>query len=105
MLVPTESFAPIDETTLNLLKEKHPPQHPGSVFPTSSQLQQAAQTPLVIDTLQVLAAIQSFPTGSASGPGGLRPQHIKNLIFNPTGVGSDLFPYCLAWQFISWFAT
>ena len=90
-----ESFAPIDETTLNLLKEKHPPQHPGSVFPTCSQLQQATQPPLVIDTPQVLAAIQSFPTGSASGPDGLRPQHIKDLIFNPTGVGSDLLTHSL----------
>ena len=83
-----ESFAPVDETTLNLLKEKHPPQHPGSVIPTSSQLQKASD-PLIIGKPQVLSAIQSFPTGSASGPDGLRPQHIKDLILNPTGGGSE----------------
>lgn len=89
-----ESFAPVDETTLNLLKDKHPPQHPNSVIPTSSQLQQATD-PLVIGTPQVLSAIQSFPTGSASGPDGLRPQHIKDLIFSPTGGGSDLLIHSL----------
>jgi len=34
----------------------------------------------------VKAAIQSFPNGSAAAPGGLTPQHLKDLL---TGVPND----------------
>ena len=35
---------------------------------------------------EVTCAIQSFPNGSAGGPDGLRPQHLKDMI-NPSANG------------------
>jgi len=35
---------------------------------------------LQVSSSAVRAAIQSFPNGSAAGPDGLRPQHLKDLL-------------------------
>eukprot|EP00971_Amphidinium_carterae_P161645 3204629-Amphidinium_carterae.3 len=40
---------------------------------------QAAAAP-ELSTQQVLAALRSVPAGSASGPCGLKPQHLKDAI-------------------------
>ena len=37
-------------------------------------------SPLQVSPAAVIKAIQSFPNGSAAGPDGLRPQHIKDLL-------------------------
>ena len=42
--------------------------------------------PLVVSESEVRIAIQSFPAGSAGGPDGLRPQHLKDLII----LGGDI---------------
>ena len=55
--------------TFEALKEKHPTLHPDSAFP-----------PLPED---IIKAIRSFPNGSAGGPDGLRPQHLKDMIAPP----------------------
>ena len=67
MVVPSEE-------TLSALRAKHPPRHPDSNFPN--------QDPPLLTPLfekEVLKAIRSFPCGSAGGPDGLRPQHLKDL--------------------------
>ena len=38
---------------------------------------------------EVIKAIRSFPNGSAGGPDGLRPQHLKDMV-GQTGGGHDL---------------
>ena len=62
--------------SLAKLQEKHPR---ASVIaedlPSSSQLQS-----LSVDESEVRRAVLSFPAGSAGGPDGLRPQHIRDLL-------------------------
>ena len=62
----------------NILVGKHPTDpHPDSLAglpcPTTT-------TPFQVEQLDVEAAIRSFPSGSAGGPDGLRPQHLLELI-------------------------
>ena len=67
--------APHTAETLASLKEKHP---------SATQLPSKAtdiQTPcLTVDQTAVHRAVMSFPAGSAGGPDGLRPQHLKDLV-------------------------
>ena len=74
----TTSFCPTDERTLRLLKEKHPPSHPDTICPPF----QSSSSTLQVTSSLVLKAISSFPAGSAGGPDGLRPQHLKDLTMN-----------------------
>ena len=62
--------------TLFALRAKHPPRHPDSNFPPPNQ-GPPLLTPL--SEKEVLKAIRTFPCGSAGGPDGLRPQHLKDL--------------------------
>ena len=78
-----DSLAPINDQTLQLLRENHPPAHPASSIPPS----QSQDTPHTISPLTVRKAIFSFPAGSAGGPDGLRPQHLKDIL---SSVGADL---------------
>lgn len=73
-------LAPHDSTTLAALRSKHPSK---SVTPVDS-----VQTPtfstddgpsIIAETENIIAAIKSFPNGSAGGLDGLRPQHLKEL--------------------------
>ena len=79
----TDSFCSPDERSLNLLKEKHPSLHPDASFP----LDQAPEDPLTVSRSPtcVAKAISSFPTGSAGGPDGLYPQHLKDLTSSSLG--------------------
>ena len=81
-----EVFAVENEDTLKSLREKHPKPHPDSVIPT----QQTIQSPIIVTASDVMKAIQSFPNGSSGGPDGLRPQHLKDLIFSSAGLGSSV---------------
>ena len=74
-----DSTAERSEATYLALKEKHPSPHPHSVIPPFQN-----NTPLFISVSEgdVAHAIKSFPNGSAGGPDGLRPQHLKDMI-NP----------------------
>ena len=81
-----ESFAPTNDSTLDLMKQKHPPSHPQSVFPPQENTTQ----PLEVSSSDILASIQPFPAGSARGPDGLRPQHLKDLITSCFGLGANL---------------
>lgn len=82
-----ESFAPTDASTLSKLKEKHPPRHPLSDGSTSPD---PRPTPQEVSSSQVLSAIRSFPAGSAGGPDGLRPQHLKDLVAGRSNLSSQI---------------
>jgi len=61
---------------LEKLREKHPPSSLGGVT-LSSPDQTVA---LITSEDNVKKAILSFPAGSAGGPDGLSPQHLKSLL-------------------------
>lgn len=86
MVASEEVFALENEDTLKSLREKHPPPHPDSVIPSH----QTIQSPIIVTACNVMKAIQSFPNGSFGGPDGLRPQHLKDLIFSSAGLGSSV---------------
>jgi hypothetical protein len=74
----SESFAPEDEHTLQILREKHPPAHSESALPPFLHHEDT----ITIVSSVVRKAIYSFPAGSAGGPDGLRPQHLKDILLN-----------------------
>lgn len=72
---------------LEVLKQKHPDAHPGSIFgPTPD----SSLCSFSITEQAVKKAILSFPNGSAGGLDGLRPQHSKDLISPSANVGGQL---------------
>ena len=83
-----EVFAPNNESTLNLLSQKHPSQHPMSSMPPESVSHSCNS--VEVTAFEVINSIQSFPARSAGGPDGLRPQHLKDLISGRSGAGSGL---------------
>ena len=75
----SESICRPDSRSLDLIKEKHPSSYPDSSFPPPPD----HQHPLVVSPSTVQKSVLSFPAGSAGGPDGLLPQHIKDLL-SPT---------------------
>ena len=81
LLSSQDALAPATQATLSRLLTMHPPSPADRrVAPTTSSVALQA-TPHT-----VLEAITSFPNGSAAGPDGLRPQHLKDLLAC-TGIG------------------
>ena len=75
LLCSNEELAAQDEKTFNELERLHPP------APVDRRSAPSVDTPpLQVSSSAVLAAIKSFPNGSAAGPDGLRPQHLKDLL-------------------------
>ena len=66
----------LNEETLSALHVKHPPLHPDSSFPVPLEIPPSLFS---LSEKEVVTAIRSFPCGSAGGPDGLRPQHLKDL--------------------------
>ena len=64
---------PTQEVILEL-KTKHPSKPEDRSLPTFSD-----QTSLVFGRKDIIAAINSFKPGSAGGPDGLKPQHLKDI--------------------------
>jgi hypothetical protein len=60
---------------------KHPPVPADRRLPVSNE----AYKQLLVSSDQVLGAIRSFPPGSAGGPDGLRPQHLKDMTDRQVG--------------------
>ena len=71
-----DAIADFNEETLAALQAKHPPPHPNTRIPP---LPKELAT-ISVSEEDVVHAIRSFPNGSAGGPDGLRPQHLKDLI-------------------------
>ena len=78
------TLAPKSEATYRALMEKHPSLHPDSSIPGCPPAQSGC---FDISEEELVRAIYSFPAGSAGGPDGLRPQHLKDLI-SPGADGS-----------------
>jgi hypothetical protein len=81
-----ESFAPINDDTLRRLEAKHPQTHPDCSIPASHP----SLSNIQVTSADIISGIQSFPAGSAGGPDGLRPQHLKDLISCRSGVGAGI---------------
>ena len=73
-----DSIATFDEETMAALRSKHPPPHPHSQIPPPPPEDSTPSTTISVEA--VTKAILSFPNGSAGGPDGLSPQHLKDLI-------------------------
>ena len=71
-----DSCAEMSDSTLKALQQKHPAPHPDSSIPPPPQ---DPILPTSVTEEEVLQAIRSFPNGSAAGPDGLRPQHLKDM--------------------------
>ena len=72
-----DTLADYNEATFSALKQKHPSLAPGSIIPPSPVV---APNSITVSEADVAHAIKSFPSGSAGGPDGLRPQHLKDLL-------------------------
>ena len=72
-----DTIAELNDRTLTALKEKHPPPNPDSNIPTAPSEEDS--TPIMVSVEEVSRAIRSFPCGSAGGPDGLHPQHLKDM--------------------------
>jgi len=75
LLCSDDRLAVPDDTTFAELRRLHPPA-PADRRPVPS----TDTPPLQVLPAAVTKAVQSFPSGSAAGPDGLRPQHIKDLM-------------------------
>ena len=73
----TEGLAPFSEETYLKLLERHPTGTDDALPPEPNN--DIHPTPIV-STENVRKAILSFPAGSAGGPDGLSPDHLKSLI-------------------------
>jgi len=70
--------------TFEALKSKHP-EAPDSRQSSVNPFEDDKFKPLVLSTADIMKAISSFPSGSAGGPDGLIPQHLKDLVSRQTG--------------------
>jgi len=75
LLSSADSAIPPNEDTFNKLVILHPARHTERRPPPSTTGQSMQTT-----SPFVRAAVVSFSNGSAGGPNGLRPQHIKDLV-------------------------
>ena len=75
ILCSDDKLAVVNATTLNELSRLHSPAPLDRRFTPST-----VATPLQVFPVAIKKAIQSFPNGSAGGPDGLRPQHLKDLL-------------------------
>ncbi|XP_055341049.1 uncharacterized protein LOC129590060 [Paramacrobiotus metropolitanus] len=87
-LASEESVLKIDAQVLSVLHSKHPDAPIDTVFPSPSAIDIPAFTP--VTTAEVISAVFSFPSGSAGGLDGLRPQHIKDMLSCKDAVESPL---------------
>ena len=72
-----DTLAPDNSETFEKLKERHPAAPSGISIPPAPE-NDDAHIPVTADSVKT--AILSFPAGSAGGPDGLKPGHLKNMI-------------------------
>ena len=72
-----DTLVPNNSETLEKLRERHPAAPEGISLPPAPE-NDADHIPVTKDAVK--KAILSFPAGSAGGPDGLKPGHLKNLI-------------------------
>ena len=81
----SDTFVELNAETLSALQQKHPNPHPDSSIPPSPP-----PRILEVPIEEIVKAIKSFPNGSAGGPDGLRPQHLKDMTNSFEGGGHSL---------------
>ena len=67
-------MAPVNQETLQLLKDKHLARLPSSYQSRTSYLS------FKCTTSDVIHAVKSFPAGSSGGLDALRPDHLKDML-------------------------
>ena len=72
-----DTLAPDNSETLQQLRDRHPAAPVGSFMPQAPENEEN-HIPASVDSVKL--AILSFPAGSAGGPDGLKPGHLKHLI-------------------------
>ena len=72
-----DTLAPMSEATFQALLERHPSPHPDSEI---SPIDEEVSTIVTVSEEEVSRGISSFRKGSAGGPDGLRPQHLKDMV-------------------------
>ena len=72
-----DSLADCCDATYSALKEKHPQPRAESTIPPPPVV---VPNSIAVSEAEVAGAIKSFPCGSAGGPDGLRPQHLKDML-------------------------
>ena len=70
-----DTMAPFDDVTATALRSKHPARAVSDISPPTPKI----DTCLSLREADIITAIKSFVPGSAGGPDGLRPQHLKDL--------------------------
>ena len=70
-----DSIAPFDDVTAVALRMKHPARAASNTVPPSPSVARC----LCLREADIMAAIKLFVPGSAGGPDGLRPQHLKDF--------------------------
>jgi hypothetical protein len=81
ILCSDEKPAEYSDATFTALQDKHP-SRPVDSRPAAAPLPDSLQ----MDAREVIRAIRSFPSGSAGGQDGLRPQHLRDLLGKGDGV-------------------
>jgi hypothetical protein len=76
-----DHLAPVNSTTLAALQAKHPSKSTTSSdwLHTDRVTVSDVNSSLTVQRENIMAAIRSFPNGSAGGLDGLRPQHLKEM--------------------------
>ena len=70
------------QETLAALQAKHPPSAPDRRAPCNPDL--ARFDAIQMSDTDIINAVRSFPAGSAGGPDGITPQHLKDLLATVT---------------------
>ena len=83
-----DKVAPFCEATFTELQKMHPPAHHDTDIPP---LNPALFPSIVaVSATEITDAIRSFPCGSAGGPDGLTPQHLKDMTHPSAIAGAQL---------------
>ena len=76
-LASSDGLAPFSGATLDALKSKHPQAPSGVSLPLPPD---SSTVPFMASEVEVRKAVESFRPGSAGGPDGLRPGHLRTLL-------------------------
>ena len=87
LLASGEGFAGHGEEVVTALKAKHPPAPEDLDLPPPPNEQLAP--PVTISVEEMVSAVTSFPAGSAAGPDGIRPAHLKDLMSRESGEAGE----------------
>ena len=79
----SNGLAPFSPETLTALQEKHPPAPANLNLPLPPE--EGIHQPRTASRRDISKAINSFKPGSAAGPDGLRPGHLKQLVCKSVG--------------------